>query len=386
MSRKSARLSQQYQAALQEHLRRGLRSSLQPAQNLGRQAIHLELETLDLVRIHERTLMQLALPGNSPESRGAVIRRAGTFFAAVITPIEELHRTAVKANLRLERLTQTLSQRSLDLASSNQKLKEETDQRRRAEESLKKSEQHYVRLLEQSRQMQDQLRLLSRQLLSAQEEERKKISRELHDVIAQTLSSINVRLANLRKEATLNTKDIEQSIARTQELVERSVNIVHRFARELRPTVLDDLGLIPALHSYMKSFRAETGIRVSLSAPAAVEKVNGDKRTVLYRVAQEALTNIARHAKASQVEVKLRILDGLVSMKIRDNGRGFHRESVVHAKKGGRLGLLGMKERLEMVGGNFTVTSAPGKGTTVLAQILLAEHKSSGGAKAPLGK
>ena len=142
--------------------------------------------------------------------------------------------------------------------------------------------------------------MLSRQLLLAQEEERKKISRELHDVIAQTLTGINVRLATLKNKASFNTKGLERNIARTQRLVEHSVNIVHRFARELRPTVLDDLGLIPALHTFMKRFREQTGIRVSLSAFAAVEHVNGDKRTVLYRVAQEALNNVARHAQASQ--------------------------------------------------------------------------------------
>ncbi len=89
---------------------------------------------------------------------------------------------------------------------------------------------------------------------------------------------------------------------------------MHRFARELRPAVLDDLGLIPALHSFMKHFRAETGIRVSLTAFAEVEEVDGDKRTVLYRVAQEALTNVARHAQASRVDVKIQKLDGAVCM------------------------------------------------------------------------
>ncbi|HEV2393793.1 MAG TPA: histidine kinase [Verrucomicrobiae bacterium] len=374
MNRKLGQLSRQYWTALRKHLKQGPRASLQPAQNLGRRAINLELETLDLVRIHERTLLQLVAPSDSPASRGAVVRRAGNFFAAAITPIEELHRTAIETNQRLEQLTQALCQRSMDLAASNQRLKAETEQRRLAEESLKKSEQHYGRLLEHSRNMQEQLRLLSRQLLSAQEEERKKISRELHDVIAQTLTSINVRLAALRKEATLNTKGIERSIELTQQLVERSVKIVHRFARELRPTVLDDLGLIPALHSYLKNFRAETGIRVTLSALAAAEKVNGDKRTALFRVAQEALANVSRHAHATQAEVKFQILDGTLCMQIMDNGKGFLQECVVRGNKSKRLGLLGMKERLEMVGGNFVVTSALGKGTTILAQIPLKDR------------
>src|SRR5207302_3304236 len=135
---------------------------------------------------------------------------------------------------------ETLRLRSADLAESNARLNAEIAQRRSAQEALRTSEQHSYELLEQSRVMQEQLRLLSRQLLSAQEDERKKISRELHDVIAQTLTSINVRLAALKKDAAANKHGLEQSIASTQLLVEHSVNIVHRFARELRPTVLDD--------------------------------------------------------------------------------------------------------------------------------------------------
>jgi PAS domain S-box-containing protein len=227
----------------------------------------------------------------------------------------------------------------------------------------------------------EELKHLSRQVLRAQEEERKRISRELHDVIAQTLTGINVRLANLRKEAALNTKGLEGNIALTQELVEQSVNIVHRFARELRPAVLDDLGLIPALKTFVKHFSAETGIRVNLSALAAIEDVDDDKRTVLYRVAQEALTNVARHAQASSVELGLQKLEDVICMTIQDNGKGFRQEQVSPGKKGERLGLLGMRERLEMVGGSFTLSSAPGKGATVLAQIPLANlrHARGGG-------
>jgi signal transduction histidine kinase len=192
------------------------------------------------------------------------------------------------------------------------------------------------------------------------------------------LTSINVRLGALKNQAALSTTGLDRSIARTQQLVKHSVNVVHRFARELRPAVLDDLGLIPALHTFMKHFRAETGIRVSLSAFAAVEQVNGDKRTVLYRVAQEALTNVARHAQASQAEVKIQKLDGAVCMTIKDDGQGFQEGRVLHAKKSKRLGLLGMRERLEMVGGSFTITSVPGKGTTILAQIPLTDRKAGG--------
>jgi len=236
-------------------------------------------------------------------------------------------------------------------------------------------------LLEQSRHMQEQLRLLSRQLLSAQEEERKMISRELHDQIAQTLTGINIRLASLKTESTLNNKGLQKKISSTQRLVEKSVDIVHRFARELRPTVLDDLGLIPALHSFMKSFTKRTGVRAHLTAFAAVERLDTAKRTVLFRIAQEALTNVARHAQASQVEVSIQKLPDCICMKIKDDGKSFQAQRVMHSKRNTRLGLIGMRERLEMVGGKFVVESSPGKGTTVQAQIPLGKARAGGGRK-----
>jgi PAS domain S-box-containing protein len=255
------------------------------------------------------------------------------------------------------------------LAATNRKLELEIAQRRSVEQALKASEQQQGEMLEESRHMRDQLQLLSRQLLLAQEEERKRISRELHDVITQTLVGINVLLAGLKTDIVMQPEDRRENITRTQQLVEQAVNVVHQFARELRPAVLDDIGLIPALHTFMKGFKAETGIHVSLSAYAAVEHMNSDKRIVFYRVAQEALTNVGRHARASRVKVSIQKLDGVVCMKIKDNGRGLPAERAWRRKKSKRLGLLGMKERLEMVGGKFTIESVPGKGTTITAQI-----------------
>jgi signal transduction histidine kinase len=379
MKSKLTTLSRQYQAALGQHLKQGPQASSQPARRLGRQSLALGLETLDFAKVHEQAVLELVLPNGSQSARADLLRRAGTFFAEAITPIEATHRTAQETNLHLDQLNQALRRRTADLASSNLRLKREITQRKLAENSFRKSEKHFGELLRKSQQMQEQLRHLSRQLLSAQEEERKRISRELHDVIAQTLSGINVRLAALKNATTLNSEGLEENIVRTQQLVQESVEIVHRFARELRPTVLDDLGIIPALHTFMKGFKEETGIRVSLSAFGAVEQVNGDKRTVLYRVAQEALTNVARHAQASEAQVRIQQRNGSVLMKIKDNGKGFHQERSWHLKKGKRLGLLGMRERVEMVGGNFTFTSAPGQGTTVLAQIPLMNGAVGGG-------
>jgi signal transduction histidine kinase len=335
------------------------------------------LKTLDLAMIHRQALTTLVSPDGFSETNDGVLKRAETFnraetfFVEAIKPIEQINRAAMETNVQLNQLNQTLRQRTIELATANRQLKQEIVRRRAGEEALKKSRQHYRQLLEQSRHQQEQLRHLARQILSSLEEERKKISRELHDEIAQTLTGINVHLATLSKEASVNTKGLRQTISHTQRLVEKSVNIVHRFARELRPTLLDDLGLVPALHSFMKDFTKRTGIHIRFTASAGLERLDSAKRTVLYRVAQSALTNVAQHAQASRVKVSLRKLRDAIRMEIHDDGKSFEVERVLFAKRHKRLGLLGMRERVEMVGGNFAVESAPGKGTTIRAQIPL---------------
>ena len=262
------------------------------------------------------------------------------------------------------------AQRRLEeLGATNLGLNREIVRRQAVEQNLKKSEQRQSRLLKQSRHIQGQLRHLSHQILQAQEEERLRISRDLHDEIAQTLVGINVQLATLTREAAGGPKGLQQKIARTQQMVEKSVEKVHQFARKLRPALLDDLGLIPALHAFMKSFTKRTGVRTNLTAFAAVERLDVAKRTVLFRVAQEALTNVGRHAQASRVEVIIHKLPDGICMKIKDDGKSFQVDHLLHGKGRKHLGLLGMRERLEMVGGTFEVESALGKGTTIIAQI-----------------
>jgi signal transduction histidine kinase len=196
------------------------------------------------------------------------------------------------------------------------------------------------------------------------------------------LTGINVRLASLKADSMRNTTGLQRKISSTQRLVEKSVDIVHRFARDLRPTVLDDLGLIPALHSFMKNFTRRTGVRASLAAfTMKIDKLDAAKRTVLFRVAQEALTNVARHAHASRVEVSIQKLPRCIRMKIEDDGKSFNVERAFHSNGGKHLGLLGMRERLEMVGGHFDVESTPGEGTIVQAQIPFGKARAGGGEK-----
>ncbi len=287
----------------------------------------------------------------------------------VILPAGE-HGVVCFFNDVTERNSAEAARRRLEvLTASNLVLKQEIVRRQVVVEDLRTARRRQSLLLKQSRVQQRQMRDLSRRMLHVQEEERKRVSRELHDVIAQTLVGINVHLAALAKGADSSPESLQQQIASTHLLVEKAVDVVHDFARELRPTILDDLGLIPALETLMKRFMEDTGIRVSLRASARIEESTGTIRTVLYRIAQEALTNVARHAKASSVELMIEFMGSMICMQIRDNGQGFDPDVRSDSKKNSRLGLLGMRERVEMIGGTFRVDSIRGESTTVHVEI-----------------
>jgi signal transduction histidine kinase len=372
------RFSRRYSAALKKRLSEDPPAGSAPANGrLGRQAVKIGLDILDLAKIHGHALAKVIPAIEQSGTLDGMFGRAHAFFAEALTPLAETHRTAMKAGVDVNRLKEKLRARTNDLTAAKRQLKRETSKRKKAEEALKESERKYRLLLNKSHHMQDELRHLTHQILSAQEEERKKISRELHDGIVQTLTGINVQLATLKKEATVNTRGLTKRISTTQRLVAKSVKSVHRFARDLRPALLDDMGLIPALHSFMKDFMERTGIRVHLRTcmPDKVNQLDNIERTVLYRVAQEAVTNVAKHAQASLVHIRIQKLKDSMRMTIQDNGKSFELKRVLSAKKNKRLGLLGMRERLQMVGGTLSVESAPDKGTTISAVIPFGKGK-----------
>jgi signal transduction histidine kinase len=230
MKRKLSALSQRYVTALKKHLKQGPRASLQPALRLGRQALTLGLETLELARIHERALVTL----KASNGKNGPSERAETFFSEAITPIVETHRAARQSKIDLNRLNEALGQRTAELATTNRQLKRGIVRRKSVEAALKKSGEHYAKLLKDSLQLQESLRQLTHQVLAAQEDERKKLSTELQDEIAQTLLGINVRLLSLKHEARSNTKGLKNEIASTQRLVAKSARSVRRVAREFR--------------------------------------------------------------------------------------------------------------------------------------------------------
>lgn len=257
------------------------------------------------------------------------------------------------------------------LAAANRAANEEIVRRRLVESTLRRSERRQRRLVAEAQRLHTQLRHVTHQILHAQEEERRKISRELHDEVAQILAGINVRLAALSKSASIEPRDLRKRVAQTQRFVEEAIEVVHRFARELRPSMLDDLGLVPALRSYIRDLPASKGLRIRLEEGAGIETLDNPRSTVLYRVAQEALTNVIRHAHAREVTVRLRKIGGAVRIEVRDDGKSFRVDRIKRSKSGRRLGLLGMRERVEMVGGKLTIESTPGEGTTVRADVPL---------------
>jgi chemotaxis methyl-accepting protein methylase/signal transduction histidine kinase/PAS domain-containing protein len=233
----------------------------------------------------------------------------------------------------------------------------------------RKRKDEYQALFAESLVMQEKLRNVTRQIISAQEQERKKISRELHDEVVQTLIGINIELTSLKKGGLAGGVGLRAKIGAIQRLVESSVNAVHRFARGLRPAVLDDLGLIPALHGICRGLNAGRKLDIKMTAFGGVEDLNSAGKTVLFRIAQEALSNIGRHANASQVRLGISKVGRVIRMEISDNGRSFPAERMLQEKNPKRLGLIGMRERLEMIGGTLAIESSRGKGTVVRAEI-----------------
>jgi signal transduction histidine kinase len=229
MKSKLSAMSQQYVTALKRHLKQGPQASLESARGLGRQALAIGLETLDVARIHGRALATL----ESSSSRDGIIKRAEIFFTETIIPIEKTHHAALKANLHLTQLSKMLRRRTVDLAASNRSLKEGIVRRKIVEQALKKSGERAKKLLEESHQLQKHLQHLTHRILSAQEDKRKKISHDLQNEIAQTLLGINVRLLTLKKVNAVNTTGLQKEIASTQRLMDISLKSIKRFAREI---------------------------------------------------------------------------------------------------------------------------------------------------------
>ncbi len=211
----------------------------------------------------------------------------------------------------------------------------------------------------------ERLRALSSQIITAQEEERLRIARELHDETAQALASLLVR-QRLAERADPGT--LQATMADLRALTAEALEGVRRMALELRPTMLDDLGLVAALDACARQFSQRVGMPVEFRTAGRPDRLPQEVELVVYRVVQEALSNVARHGGASRAEVALVAESGELIVTVRDDGRGFDPATALDSRQRS-LGLFGMRERAALVGGRLSIESSPGSGTRVRLEI-----------------
>ncbi len=227
----------------------------------------------------------------------------------------------------------------------------------------------HKRAAEQLRQSHEQLRALSTYLQRVREEERTRIAREVHDELGQALTSCKLDLAWIASKLPRDLKPLQEKARALTEHIDATIQTVRRISTELRPGVLDHLGLVAALEWQANDFQNRTGVRCDVQSNLREVLLDQNLSTTLFRIFQETLTNIIRHAGATQVEVNLRQVDRTVRMDVRDNGRGITREDINNTTS---MGILGMRERAMLLGGTFRIgRSYQGKGTAVSVSIPL---------------
>jgi len=219
----------------------------------------------------------------------------------------------------------------------------------------------------------ESIRALSARLERIREEERTVVAREIHDELGQALTGLKMDLGWLRKHLPSVPPDLRARVESMEILADDTIRSVRRIASELRPLILDDLGLAPAVEWLVRDFEKRTGIRCELACPADAE-IGGGAATGVFRILQEALTNVGRHAQARGVFVELRADRRRLALEVRDDGRGISEEE---AAGQGSLGLLGMRERAALLGGRFRVSGTPGQGTAVTVEIPLSKEEGS---------
>jgi len=288
-----------YSGALRDFLTHGGEAALQQAYELGRRAIDDGLGILDLVALHQEALQAVLGERQAPEAIRTAVDASQRFLSESLSPFEMTHRGFQEAVQALRRLNERL------------------------------------------------------------EEEARRIAHALHDDAGQLLASVHLVLEEVATGLPARTRDRLKRVRGPLDEIEKHLR---RLSHELRPTILDDLGLLPALEFLAQGVAARSGmaIRVEGAArprlPAAVE-------TALYRVVQEALRNTTKHAVATRVDIRLEIVPEAASCSVKDDGRGFDLQAVLDKKGERGLGLIGMRDRLSALGGQLTIDSAPGRGT-----------------------
>jgi len=335
---------------------------------------------VDLMNDKPRHILEQAARHGQSEDEGWRIRKDGSHFWAnvVITALRDpkgslvgfakLTRDMTERREKEEALTKAnevlelrVEQRAAVLTRVNHELRTEIAERERAEEQLRTSL--------------DQLRALAARLQSVREEERTSIAREIHDELGQACTAIKMDLALIGRRLTKNQTRLRAKVDSAVELVNSMIVTLRRISSELRPRTLDDLGLPAALESQAQEFERRTGIHCSVALPQETLALDMDTSIAIFRIYQESLTNVARHANATQVEARLNVENDRLIFQVFDNGRGF---DLQEAKARKSLGLLGMQERALLLHGDLKIEGVPGAGTTMTLTIPLSRSVMGG--------
>jgi len=251
-----------------------------------------------------------------------------------------------------DELERGVRERTAELSEAIDFLQEQIAERQRVEEELRRSE--------------DQLRALSGHLRAAQEEERARIAREVHDELGQALTALKMDLAWVGHRLADDQQELHTKVHVMTRLIDETVQAVRRISTELRPGVLDHLGLVPALEWHVREFQERTGLACVFKKSPEDLVVDAARATTVFRICQEALTNVARHAQATRVDIGLRIAERNLVLEVRDNGRGISADAVTNPQS---VGLMGMRERVLPWGGDVQIHGAEGKGTVVTVHL-----------------
>ncbi len=253
-----------------------------------------------------------------------------------------------------EKLELRVEQRAAVLAKVNLELREEIAERERIEGELRKSL--------------EQLRALAARLQLVREEERTLVAREMHDELGQVCTAIKMDLALIGRKTTKRQAPLRAKVNSAIQLVNQMIFTLRRIASELRPRTLDDLGLTAALEWHAQEFESRTGIRCVIALPQEQLALDSERSTAIFRIFQESLTNVARHAQATRVDARLEREQDQLILQVHDNGRGFDAEQTNTRKS---LGLVGMQERAVVLNGELKIEGVVGSGTTMTLRIPL---------------
>lgn len=295
----------QYRSSLCEYATHGGEAALRKAYELGRRAIDDRKSLLEIASLHHQALSALVKEATEGERRASLLRAGGDFLAESLSPYEMTHRGFHDAVKALRQLNETL------------------------------------------------------------EEEIKRIAYAVHDEAGQLLVAVHLALADVSRELP---KAQQEHLAQIEQLLDQVEKQLRRYSHELRPTVLDDLGWIPAIRFLAEGITKRTNLPIQIKAMVA-RRLPSPVEVALYRVVQEALTNTTKHARASRVSIEVRRIGGVLCCSIQDDGAGFDVRAAQSGEGRRGLGLIGMQERLNAIGGTLSIDSAPERGTKLLIRV-----------------